>query len=115
MSRLTFETKKLLYEHNILKTAKIGMLTFLLRFCRLKIHKKSTKNEGFQCAVTQVKNSYNKVNANLIFTLPSKLVVLIIDHAESCFLSLLNRVFILAPYRRFSTGPAQARNQSACP
>ena len=48
---------------HIFKTANIGMLTFLLLFSRQEIHKKSTKNEGFQCALTQVvlvKNSWNK-------------------------------------------------------
>ena len=36
------------------KTANIERLTFLLPFSRQEIHEKSTKNEGFQCAVTQV-------------------------------------------------------------
>ena len=48
---------------SIFKIANIGRLTFLLLFSRQKIHEKSTKNEGFQCAVTQVvlvKNSWNK-------------------------------------------------------
>ena len=48
---------------SIFKTANIGRLTFLLQFSRQKIHYKSTKNEGFQCAVTQVvldKISWNK-------------------------------------------------------
>ena len=47
----------------VFKIANIGMLTFLLPFSRQEIHKKSTKNEGFQCALTQVvliKNSWNK-------------------------------------------------------
>ena len=47
----------------IFKTANIGRLTFLLLFRRQEIHEKSAKNEGFQCAVTQValvKNSWNK-------------------------------------------------------
>ena len=49
-------------------------------------------NSRFECAVTQVvlvKNSWKKVNKNLIVTLPSKLLILIIDHAESCFFSSL--------------------------
>ena len=72
----------------IFKTAYIGRLTLLLPFSRLEIHKKSTKNERFQCAITQVvllKNSWTKPNTNLIFTLPPRLSLLIIDHAESCF------------------------------
>ena len=36
----------------IFKSANIGRLTFLIQFSRLDIHKKSTKNKGFQCAVT---------------------------------------------------------------
>ena len=34
--------------------ANIGRLTFLLTFSRLEIQEKSTKNKGFQYAVTQV-------------------------------------------------------------
>ena len=48
---------------SIFKTTNIGRLTFLLPFSRYEIYKKSTKNKGFQCAVTQVllvKNSWNK-------------------------------------------------------
>ena len=41
-------------DSSIFKTANIGRLTFLLPFSRQKIHEKSTKNEEFQCAVTQV-------------------------------------------------------------
>ena len=47
----------------IFKTVNIGRLTFLIPFSRQEIHEKSTKNEEFQCAVTQavlVKNSWNK-------------------------------------------------------
>ena len=84
---------------------------------RQEIHEKSAKNERFQCAVTQivlVKNSWNKKYTNLIFTLPSKLLIFIIDHAESCFFFLsLTYFFITATYRRFSTGPSQARKQFA--
>ena len=55
-----------------------------------------------------------KVNTNLIFTLPSKLLILIIDHAESCFFfPSLTHFFITATYQRFSTDPVQARKQSA--
>ena len=39
---------------SIFRTTNIGRLTFLLQFSRQEIHEKSTKNEGFQCAVTQV-------------------------------------------------------------
>ena len=39
---------------SIFKTTNIGRLTFFLQFSRQEIHEKSTKNEGFQCAVTQV-------------------------------------------------------------
>ena len=39
---------------SIFKTANIGKVTFLLPFSRLETHEKSTKNEGFQSAVTQV-------------------------------------------------------------
>ena len=38
----------------IFKTANIGKLTFLLPFFRQEIREKTTKNEEFQCAVTQV-------------------------------------------------------------
>ena len=55
-----------------------------------------------------------KANSNLIFTLPSKILIFIIDHAESCFFFLsLTHFFITATYWRFSTGPAQARKQYA--
>ena len=51
-----------------------------------------------------------KVNTNLIFTLPSKLLILIIDHAESCFFfPSLTHFFITATYQRFSTDPVQVR------
>ena len=58
---------------HIFKSANIGMLTFLLLFSRQEIHKKSTKSEGFQCALTEValvKNSEIKSNYkfNLCFT-----------------------------------------------
>ena len=36
---------------------------------------------------TGQKSNEIKVNANLFFTLPSKLLILIIDHEESCFFS----------------------------
>ena len=39
---------------HIFKTANIGVLTFLLPFSRQEMYKKSTKNEGFECALTQV-------------------------------------------------------------
>ena len=48
---------------HIFKMANSGRLTSLLPFSRLEIHEKSTKNEGFQYAVTEVvlvKNSRNK-------------------------------------------------------
>ena len=38
----------------IFNVAHIGRLTFLRPVSRLEIHEKSTKSEGFQCAVTQV-------------------------------------------------------------
>ena len=50
------------------------------------------------------------VPAALIFSLASELLVLIIDHAEGCFSPPLTYFFI---YRRFSTGPTQARKQAA--
>ena len=100
---------------SIFKTANIGRLTFLLPFSRQEIHKKSTKNEEFQCAVTQVvlvKISWNRYK--LIFTLALKLLIFIIDHAESCFFfPSLTHFSITATYRRFSIGPAQARKQYA--
>ena len=72
---------------HIFKTANIGRLTFLLPISRLEIHKRSTKSEGFQCA--ELKLYWSKTNetknANLILTLRSKLLILIIDYAESCF------------------------------
>ena len=50
----------------------------------------------------------------LIFTLPLKLLIFIIDHAESCFFfPSLTHFFITATCRRFSTSPAQARKQYA--
>ena len=48
----------------------------------------------------------------LIFTLPLKLFILIIDHAESFFFLSLTHFFIMATYQRFLTAPAQARKQS---
>ena len=58
-------------------------------------------------------NLMNQKNTNLIFTLPSKLLILIIDHTESCF-------FSNPPLPTFSSwqhtkdfGPAQTRKQSA--
>ena len=48
---------------SILKMENIGRLTFLLLLSRQEFLEKSTKNKGFQCAVTQVvlvKNSWNK-------------------------------------------------------
>ena len=52
------------------------------------------------------------MNTNPIFTLPSKLLIFIIDHAERFFFFLsLNPFFIVATYQRFPTGPAQARKQ----
>ena len=49
-----------------------------------------------------------KVNTNLIFPLPSKLLIFIIDHTESCLFFLwLTHFFITA------TGSAQARKQYA--
>ena len=39
---------------HIFRTANIWRLMFLLPFSRLEIHKRSTENKGFQCAVTQV-------------------------------------------------------------
>ena len=38
----------------IFKMTNIGRLTFLLLFFTLEIHEKSTKNEEYQCDVTQV-------------------------------------------------------------
>ena len=79
---------------NIFRTANIGKLTFLLPFPRQEIHEKSTKNEEFQCSVTQVvlvKNSWNKskYKFNLYFTFK-----IIHIHNRSCrklfFLPLLN-------------------------
>ena len=39
---------------SIFKTTNIVTLTFLIPFSRREIQEKFTKNEGFQCAVTQV-------------------------------------------------------------
>ena len=99
---------------SILKTAYIGRLTFLLPFSRQEIHEKSTKNEGFQCAITQVvlvKNSWKKkVNTNLIFTLPSKSLIFIIDHAEGCFfLPLLNPLFHYSNLQRVLNWPCTSQ------
>ena len=49
-----------------------------------------------------------KVNANLIFPFSSKLLILIIDHAENC----LTHFFITATYQRFSTGPVHKQENS---
>ena len=80
---------------------------------RQEIHEKPTKNEGFQHAVTQVvlvKSLWNKKYTNVIFTLPSKLLIFIIDHAESCFFFLsLTCFFITATYKRFSNWPCTSR------
>ena len=82
---------------HIFKSANIGMLTFLLLFSRQEIHKKSTKSEGFQCALTEValvKNSEIKSNYkfNLCFTFE-----IINPHNRSCrklfLLLLLNPLF----------------------
>ena len=98
----------------IFKTANIGTLTFLLPFSWSEIHKKFTKNEWFQWAVPQVvlvKISRN-INTNLTFILPSKLLIFIIDHAQSCFFfHSLTHFLVTATYRRFSNGPALARKQ----
>ena len=47
----------------IFNTANItGRLTFLLVFARLEIHKKSTKNKGFQFDVTEVDIYWSKIH-----------------------------------------------------
>ena len=64
----------------------------------------------FNSSYTGQKLMKQKVNINLICALPSKLLIFITDHAESCFFFLsLTHFFITATYRRFSTSPAQAK------
>ena len=64
----------------------------------------------FNSSCTGQKLLKQKLNINLICTLPSKLLIFIIDHAESSFFFLsLTHFFITATYRRFSTSPAQAK------
>ena len=104
--------------HAFFKTTNIGRLTFLLSFSRLEVHDKTTKNEGFQCPVTQLywlktHEIKSKCKLNLYFTFK----IINIDN-RSCrklffFFPSLTHFFITTTYQRFSTGHAQARKQSA--
>ena len=82
---------------SIFKTANIGTLTFLLLFSRQEIQKKPTKNEGLQCAVTQVvlvKNSWKTHKYKFNFYIIFKIINI---HNRSWkklfFLALLNPLF----------------------
>ena len=101
-----------------IQNGKYWEITFLLQFSGQEIHEKSTKNKGFQCLVTQVvmiKNSWNKSKYKFNFYFTFEIINI---HNRSCrklFSSLsLTHFFITETYRRFSTGPAQARKQYAC-
>ena len=85
------------HQERIFKTTNIGRWNFLLPFTRLGIHEISTKDERFQCAVTQAvlvkKLMKYKVNTNLKFSLPSKLPILIINAESYLFFPLLKPFF----------------------
>ena len=62
-----------------------------------KIYEKRSISMCCNSSCTGQKLMKLKINVNLIFTLPLKLLILIIDNAESCFfLPLLNPLFLIA-------------------